>query len=368
MFQAQINHFIDAVSKTFLAILALCCTGFLYYGGYVFAEDAFPLLVKESCIQCHDGSQDNQLDLNDLGTDLSDSKTFAMWVRIHDRMDAGEMPPLEVPRPDSTLLKQSLKTIAADLTKENLANQKKNGRTVLRRLTRTELQHTLNDLLLTHLDLSEILPPENSSSDFDTIASEQGLSPIHVRAYIDAADAAIEGAIKVGPEPDSQNRVFQFQKQKSTRNHLDRKNKVEDKVVLLELDDSVVMFHTAAYLFQLDDFYIRETGVYRIKATAAAYQTRRPVTLTLNVGHYNKGYTKAVGFYDLPPKKKVTPKRSRKDNDSDLDKEDDKNSSEESLESADQSRSDELEKLGDFKTYEVETVLRRGNYVFPRCV
>ena len=358
MYRAPFPQFVIVFCGSFLAIVGTCCSGLINCNGYAFAEDAFASLANDSCIQCHDGSQDNRLDLSQLGTDLSDRKAFAMWVRIHDRMAAGEMPPADEPRPDDTLLKQSLKTISANLTKQNKADQETNGRTVLRRLTRTELQHTLNDLLLTHLDLSEILPPENSSSDFDTIAIEQGLSPLHVRAYIDAADAAIEGAITVGPEPESENRVFVYQQQKSTRNHLDKKNQNQDKVVLLELEDSVVMFQTLAYLFQLDDFHIQETGVYRIKATAAAYQTDRPVTLTLNVGHYNKGYTKAVKFFDLLPKRTSQKKSSDSKND-DSDKEKDEDNSEEDTESDHESR------LGEFKTYEVETVLRRGNYVFP---
>jgi hypothetical protein len=239
--------------------------------------DTFNTLANASCIHCHDGSEDNRLNLNELGSDLNDAQTFRMWERIHDRIAAGEMPPAQEPRPDRKTLRRSLGEISDDLTRVSRQTQRNNGRTVLRRLTRAELQHTLNDLLLTHLDLNEILPPENGSSDFDTVASEQGLSPLHVRAYIDAADAAIEAAIKAGPKPESEIRVHHFKEVKSTRNHLDKKNKNQDRVILLELDDSVVMFHTASYLFQLDDFHVNETGIYRIKATAASYQSDRPV-------------------------------------------------------------------------------------------
>ena len=329
----------------------------------VFANDDFQTLASDSCVHCHDGSQDNRLNINELGTDLSDSKTFEMWERIHDRMAAGEMPPEEEPRPDRALLQRSLDVLRSDLTRANLSQQKRNGRTVMRRLTRAELQHTLNDLLLTHLDLNEILPPENNSSDFDTVASEQGLSPLHVRAYIDAADAAIEEAIKIGPEPDPENKVHNFKEVKSTRNHLDEKNKNEDRVVLLELDDSVVMFHTASYLFQLDDFYLTETGVYRIKATAASYQTDRPVIFTLNVGHYSKGYKKAIGFFDLQPKK---PKRNTKKSKRGKAKSGkDESDQEDEADQDDERPEDPEDRLGKFKTFEVETVLRRGNYVFP---
>ena len=315
----------------------------------------FQSLAKQSCVHCHDGSQDNPLNLNELGTNLTDSDTFEMWERIHDRMANGEMPPEEEPRPDKTSLRRSLRDINNDLTRESRRQQKQNGRTVLRRLTRAELQHTLNDLLMTHLNLNEILPPENASSDFDTVASEQGLSPLHVRAYINAAEAAIEEAIKAAPKPEPENKVHHFKEVKSTRNHLDGKNKNEDRVILLELDDSVVMFHTASYLFQLDDFHLTETGVYRIKATVASYQSDRPVIFTLNVGHYNKGYKKAVGFFDLSPKKPKRKKSKSKKAKSDDDESDKDDTPSEDLE----------DRLGKFKTFTVETVLRRGNYIFP---
>ncbi len=321
--------------------------------------DTFNTLANASCIHCHDGSEDNRLNLNELGSDLNDAQTFRMWERIHDRIAAGEMPPAQEPRPDRKTLRRSLGEISDDLTRVSRQTQRNNGRTVLRRLTRAELQHTLNDLLLTHLDLNEILPPENGSSDFDTVASEQRLSPLHVRAYIDAADAAIEATIQAGPKPESEIRVHHFKEVKSTRNHLDKKNKNQDRVILLELEDSVVMFHTASYLFQLDDFHVNETGIYRIKATAASYQSDRPVIFTLNVGHYNKGYKKPIGFFDLQPQQSKPKARDSKTIRENSDKDNDEQSAE------DRERAELEDRLGKFQTFEIETVLRRGNYVFP---
>lgn len=337
---------------------AMAVSLWILFSGAPTCADDFQTLATQSCIHCHDGSGDSALDLNKLGTDLTDGATFGMWQRIHDRVAAGEMPPAQEPRPDKTMLQRSLRAISADLTRESRRKQKLNGRMVLRRLTRAELQHTLNDLLLTHLDLKEILPPENSSSDFDTVASEQGLSPIHVRAYINAADAAIEAAIQAGPKPEFENQVHYYKEVKSTRNHLDKKNQNQDRVILLELADSVVMFHTAPYLFQLDNFYVNETGIYRIKATAASYQSDRPLTLSLNVGHFNKGYQRPIGFFDLPPRRPKRKSKSKKKLGSSGAESDNAKENGDTTE-------DFEDRLGKFQTFKVETVLRRGNYVFP---
>ena len=333
-----IPNIYSAIRMRLTAIIFAIGLAWASCNSLVIADDDFANLAADSCLHCHDGTQDNGFDLTKLDRDFNDKPNFEDWVRVHDRIAAGEMPPATEPRPDPQLLNRTLQKLNEKLTEANVAEQKKNGRTVLRRLTRNELQHTLNDLLLTNLDLGEILPPENSSSEFDTVASEQGLSPLHVRAYIDAADAAIEEAIKIGPKPEQQNRVFNFLEQTAVQNHLEKKSPNQNEIVLLELEDSVVMFHTASYLFQLDDFYVHEKGVYRIKATAASYQSDRPVTLTLNVGHYHKGYKKMIGFFDLPPLKK------KKDAPLPKDIED---------------------RAGEFKTFTAEVVLQSGNYVFP---
>ena len=302
-------------------------------------RQTFAKLSDVSCIACHDGSEANGFDASELTNDLSDPANLSMWEKVHDRVASGEMPPSDADRPDPKLLKQSLDAISKTLTAENLSRQTKFGRTVLRRLTRSELQHTLNDLLSINIDLSEVLPPENSSSEFDTIAEKQGLSEIHVRAYLAAADAAIEQAIELSPKPDSETREFQFKELEAIEKHLAKKHKNQEKVILKELDDSVVMFNTASYLFKLEGLHIPDGGRYKISATGASYQSDTPVTMTINVGHYEKGYTRAIGQYDLPPRSK------RKGSNG--------------------SNGSASSQLGKSRTVSVETVLRKGHYIFP---
>ena len=309
-------------------------------GGEPDIEQQFSALADSSCIQCHDGSEPNGLDVSLLTGNLNDRATFALWEKIYDRVTAGEMPPPEEPRPHADEQQSALSAISKALTDHNRQQQAEFGRTVLRRLTRTELQHTLNDLLSIDINLDEILPPENTASAFDTIAEKQGLSEIHVRAYLTAADAAIEQAIELRPKPKTKSRTFVYKKQKAVRSHLEKKDKNQEKVILKELDDAVVMFDTASYLFKLDDFYVDSTGRYRITATASSYQSDQPVTLTINEGHYEKGYKRVIGAFDLAPAEgaKARKKKSPKSHDP---------------------------KLGKRRTVSVETTLRRGSYVFP---
>src|SRR5688572_24810931 len=62
--------------------------------------------LKKQCFDCHQGPEAVAgLDLAALATDLSDAAIQKRWVRIFDRIDAGEMPPpdaAKIPSPDRT--------------------------------------------------------------------------------------------------------------------------------------------------------------------------------------------------------------------------------------------------------------------------
>ncbi|MFT5412820.1 MAG: mono/diheme cytochrome c family protein, partial [Verrucomicrobiales bacterium] len=55
--------------------------------------------LEKHCFECHDSdSQKGKLDLTALK--LNDAN-FETWVKIHDRVRSGEMPPAKKPRPES---------------------------------------------------------------------------------------------------------------------------------------------------------------------------------------------------------------------------------------------------------------------------
>src|SRR5437016_5063455 len=54
------------------------------------------------CISCHGPAiKKGGLDLEKLSADFNDPAAFASWVKVHDRIQAGEMPPkARTTRPD----------------------------------------------------------------------------------------------------------------------------------------------------------------------------------------------------------------------------------------------------------------------------
>ena len=60
------------------------------------------VFITQRCAECHDAeTKKGGLNLVALGTTFDDADTFARWVKIHDRVRNGEMPPAKKPRPDS---------------------------------------------------------------------------------------------------------------------------------------------------------------------------------------------------------------------------------------------------------------------------
>ena len=173
-------------------------------------KEAWAPLVEASCIDCHDANTDTPLNLEKIGHDLSDPNTFRQWVKIFDQVDSGEMPPKKKKRPDRVIKNKALATLHKHLRDASLAKLIKEGRAPVRRLTRTEYEYTLHDLLGISGDLASKLPPESTTSTFDTIAADQGISTVHIRSYLAAADQAIDETIELRPRPDHKPRLIDY--------------------------------------------------------------------------------------------------------------------------------------------------------------
>ena len=174
-------------------------------GGLAFsASIGTGVFFEQHCYDCHDAqTRKGGLDLTTLKLEFTDPQNFAMWVKIHDRIEKGDMPPAKVKkRPlaadvtrvtawlDSTLL-------AADQQRRN-----REGRSILHRLTRQEYENTVRDLFsLPALDLKDMLPEDGQRGGYDKLGEALDLSEVQLSKYLDAADYVLDTAIATRPEP-----------------------------------------------------------------------------------------------------------------------------------------------------------------------
>jgi mono/diheme cytochrome c family protein len=167
-------------------------------------EDAGVLgrFLKAHCVECHgEEVHKRNLRLDTLPRDFAKPETFAEWVRIHDKIESGEMPPAKRERPPKEESAAVLQSLAKDLRRAELARRQTEGRAAFRRLNRVEYENTLRDLLaLPQLSVKDNLPEDGRAFGFTKVGGALDLSHVQLSKYMEAADAALDLAIATYPE------------------------------------------------------------------------------------------------------------------------------------------------------------------------
>jgi cytochrome c553 len=153
--------------------------------------------VQHHCVECHDAdTKKGDLDLTSLPFDLDAQKTFATWVKIHDRVQEGEMPPKKKARPDARATAAFLTAIADPMIAADRARAAAQGRSVWRRLNRYEYENVLRDLLhAPWLQIKDTLPEDEESHRFNKSGEALAISHVHMASYLGAADYALRQAM-----------------------------------------------------------------------------------------------------------------------------------------------------------------------------
>lgn len=158
--------------------------------------------LKAHCLDCHTGkSAEAGFDLTTLGADLADKKTEHFWVRVFDRVQAGEMPPKDAERPPAAATKKFLQTTGAWIRAAQQARAAKIGRVQSRRLTRREVERSLHDLLGIDIPLADQLPEEARSAGFNTVADGQAMSHFQMERHLAVVDLALDEAFQRALSP-----------------------------------------------------------------------------------------------------------------------------------------------------------------------
>jgi hypothetical protein len=154
-------------------------------------------LIDDYCANCHnDLDLKGSLDLTNLDYQPSDPANFQTWVKVHDRLEAGEMPPKGKPRPAAARLTAFVADLASNLTGYERALAAREGRSTERRLNRDEYENALRDLLCAPwLQVKDQLPEDGDAYHFNKVSSALDVSYVHLARYLSAADYALRQAI-----------------------------------------------------------------------------------------------------------------------------------------------------------------------------
>ena len=158
-------------------------------------------LLQQYCLGCHAGdSPAGGLALK--GIDSQDPPTRPdVWERVIRKLGAGEMPPAGAPRPDTDALEAFRNGLIEDL--DTAARRVPYaGRTVIRRLNRSEYANAIRDILNIDTPIANRLPPDGQASGFDNIGDALSMSPLLLERYLKAARQVSQLAVGVSdPSP-----------------------------------------------------------------------------------------------------------------------------------------------------------------------
>jgi Protein of unknown function (DUF1587)/Planctomycete cytochrome C len=188
-------------NKTLLLWLA---TGVIFTysragGAVAFPEGEVLAFTDRYCSSCHnDVDREGGLDLTNLKYSPGDPNNFGTWVKVHDRVQTGEMPPKEKKRPDAGQVAPFVKALAVSLTDFERDKAARDGRATERRLNRYEYENALRDLLnAPWLQVKSQLPEDGEAYRFNKLSRALDVSHVHMARYMSAADYAMRQAISV---------------------------------------------------------------------------------------------------------------------------------------------------------------------------
>jgi hypothetical protein len=176
-------------------------------------------VVDKYCVTCHN----QRLKTGGLTLDTPDLANVAahpdVWEKVIRKVEAGMMPPAGVPRPDAAARKALVANLEGVLDRAAKASPNP-GRPLVHRLNRAEYANAIRDLLAVDLDVSALLPPDDSSAGFDNNADVLGLSPVLLESYLTAAERI--SALAVGdPKTPPMGELFRVRQDESQDSHID---------------------------------------------------------------------------------------------------------------------------------------------------
>ncbi|MSU64895.1 MAG: DUF1592 domain-containing protein [Opitutus sp.] len=151
------------------------------------------------CSSCHnDVDKEGGLDLTSLAYTPSDAANFSTWVKVHDRVGSGEMPPKEKKRPPPADVTRFVAGLSSSLTTTERELLAREGRATRRRLNRGEYENALRDMLhAPWLLISDQLPEDGEAFRFNKVSTALDVSYVHMTRYMAAADYAMRQAMAV---------------------------------------------------------------------------------------------------------------------------------------------------------------------------
>ena len=164
----------------------------------LFSENsAFETFLTKHCVSCHGPKKEKgDLRIDTLSRDFKAGIDSHLWAEVVERINAGEMPPEEEPRPKEKEISDFIAQLNQNLSEGKAARMAARPPVAHYRLSRKEYQNTVYDLLGVRYDPTK---PGELNEDtlwhgYERIGSQLSLSPSHINRYYQAAEIVLDRA------------------------------------------------------------------------------------------------------------------------------------------------------------------------------
>lgn len=213
----------DKITAMSIRYVILLATAALVSGGLLFLPAAsktdgaptpppseIKTFVASRCAGCHQGKTPAAgLDLTSIGFALDHAQTLSWWVRVHDAVRDGRMPPPAAGSVAPAGSQKFLTSLSTHLTAHARQRAAAQGRSVLRRLNRYEYESTVRDLLSAPwLQLKDSLPEDGVVHRFNKSGEGLDVSHVQMARYLEAAEQALRDALAAAKVPSHSERQY----------------------------------------------------------------------------------------------------------------------------------------------------------------
>ena len=236
---------------TRLAVSLVLASG----AAYATQPSPYREIAGQYCITCHN----QRLKTGGLTLDTLDfenvPKDAAIWEKVIRKLRAGAMPPAGAKHPDQATTHSLVAWLEGQLDAAAAAHPDP-GSPVLHRMNRAEYANAIRDLLDLEMDVSALLPPDDSAYGFDNVSDALGVSPSLQERYLSAAMRI--GALAVGdPNVSPASITYRIRQDLSQDQHL-------EGMPLGTIGGTQVRFN-----FPLDGEYVLQAKLYRTNLNIA---------------------------------------------------------------------------------------------------
>ncbi|MGY8730517.1 MAG: DUF1592 domain-containing protein [Pirellulales bacterium] len=164
---------------------------------HAFGIEPFEQFITNHCVRCHGpNKEEGDIRFDQLSRNFKDGLDTQHWAEALDKLNSGEMPPDDEPQPTQDEISAFVLTLDARIKQGRATRMAARPAVSHYRLSRTEYQNTVYDLLGVRYDPAK---PGELNEDplwhgYERIGSQLSLSPSHVDRYYRAANIVLDRA------------------------------------------------------------------------------------------------------------------------------------------------------------------------------